>query len=152
MTLVCYNKPNRSKPRVFTAKDVARIAKYASEDGADPRNIAVMVISALGLGYVICASAKAVNSAAGIAGLIVKIGGVLAVGKIVDFLLSVVTNGFFKKLPIVKRYLAVVVLALAVSEGILKAVQNLMNDASIISGAVELSNDLCERINALKPD
>lgn len=152
MPKVCYIRPNRTKRRVFTERDVARIAKYAHEDGADPRNIAVGVISALGLGFVLCASAKAVNSAVGIAGLIVKIGGALAVGKIIDFLLSVVTNGLFKKLPLTKRYLAVVILALAVSEGILKAVRNLMDDASVITGAAELINDLCERVSAIKPE
>lgn len=152
MTKVCYDRPNRTKRRVFTNKDVARIAKYAVDDGADPRDLAVGVLSALGMGFVLCASAKAVNSAVGIAGLIVKIGGALAVGKIVDFLLTVVTNGLFRKLPLTKRYLAVIVLALAVSEGILKSVRSLMDDASVITGAADLVNDLCERISSLKPD
>ena len=152
MTKVCYNRPNRTKRRVFTAKDVARIAKYAQEDGADPRNVAVGVISALGLGYVLCASAKAVNSAVGIAALIVKIGGALAIGKIIDFLLTVVTNGLFKKLPITRRYLAVLILALSVSEGILKSVKSLMEDASVITGVAELINDLCERIKQIVPE
>jgi hypothetical protein len=32
--IVCINRPNRSKARVFTARDVGRIARYAQEDGA----------------------------------------------------------------------------------------------------------------------
>jgi hypothetical protein len=152
MTKVCYIRPNRTKRRVFTKSDVARIAKYAVDDGADARDIVVGVISTLGLGFVLCASAKAVNSAVGIAALITKIGGILAIGKIVDFLLTVVTNGLFKKLAVTQRYLAVIVLALAVSEGILKWAKTLMESASVITGAAELINDLCERITALKPD
>lgn len=152
MTKVCYNRPNRTKRRVFTNKDVARIAKYAVDDGADPRDLAVGVLSALGLGFVLCASAKAVNSAVGIAALIAKIGGALALGKLLDFLLTVVTNGLFRKLPLTKRVTAVVILVLAVSEGIIKATQQLLEDATVITGAAELMNDLCERIGSLKPD
>lgn len=34
MPLKCYQKPNRTKVRTFTAKDVGRIACYAIDDGA----------------------------------------------------------------------------------------------------------------------
>lgn len=40
MPIKCYRKPNRKKPRVFTARDVCRIAEYAIEDGANPEEIA----------------------------------------------------------------------------------------------------------------
>jgi phage terminase Nu1 subunit (DNA packaging protein) len=36
MPKICRYVPNRKKLRVFTAKDVGRIACYALEDGADP--------------------------------------------------------------------------------------------------------------------
>lgn len=148
----CYYKPNRSRARVFTAQDIARISKYAINDGADPRDIAIKVIEAAGLGYLVCASAKAVNSTLTIATLLTKIGGALAVGKILDFLLSLVTNGLFQKIPVVRRYLAIVVLILAVSEGIIKAVKNIFDSAEVISGSAEAINDLCERGKALVTD
>ena len=152
MPKVCYYKPNRTRKRVFTKQDVARIAKYAVDDGADVRDVAVGVLSALGLGFLICASAKAVNSAVGIATLFTKIGGALALGKLFDFLLTVVTHGAFKKLPLTKQVLAVVILVLAVSEGILNMGKQLLDNAEVITGSAEIVNDLCDRINALKPD
>lgn len=39
MTMKCYDKPNRKKPRVFTAKDCGRIVCYAIADGANPQDV-----------------------------------------------------------------------------------------------------------------
>lgn len=39
MTVKCYNKPNRTRVRTFTAKDVGRIACAAIEDGVSEADI-----------------------------------------------------------------------------------------------------------------
>jgi hypothetical protein len=45
---VCYDRPNRSEPRFFTASDAARIARYAaSQDGS--LDVLAAVIAALAL-------------------------------------------------------------------------------------------------------
>jgi len=39
MTIVCINRPNRTYPRRYTAKDVGRIACYAMDAGATQQEI-----------------------------------------------------------------------------------------------------------------
>lgn len=149
---VCFYRPKRKRVRVFTSADVKRITKYAIDDGADPRDLLVGVASAAGLGYLLCASSKAVNSALTIASLLTKIGGALAVTKIIEFLLSLVTSGLIKKLPLLRRYAAVILLIAGTAEGILKATKDLFDSAEIITSSAEAINDLCERGKALAVD
>jgi hypothetical protein len=145
MPKVCYNKPNRKKIRVFTAKDVRRIAKYAQEDGAHPLEILAGVAVFLGLGWVFCVMARVIDNSFNILGWVAKVGGVVALGRIVDFLLTVVSGGLFKRLPGTSRYTLVIVLTLGVLESILTAVQSLLHSAGLIKDASELAHDLCHR-------
>lgn len=53
MPIVCVNRPNRTTVRPFTARDAARVAKYASRRyGA--MNVAAAVIAALELDDAVC--------------------------------------------------------------------------------------------------
>ncbi len=53
MPTVCVNRPNRTTPRYFTARDAARVAKYASRThGAT--NVAAAVIAMLELDSAVC--------------------------------------------------------------------------------------------------
>lgn len=149
MPKICYNKPNRKKIRVFTAKDVRRIARYAQEDGAHPLEILAGVGVFLGLGWVFCVMARVVDNSFNILGWVAKVGGVLALGKIVDFLLTVVSGGLFKRLGGTTRITLVIILTLGVLESILTAVQSLLNSAGLINAASELAHDLCSRAKAI---
>lgn len=48
MPIKCYRKPNRSKPRVFSPCDAARIAGYAIRDGSDRQDVLNLVARKLG--------------------------------------------------------------------------------------------------------
>lgn len=145
MPIVCVNRPNRTKARVFTAKDVRRIAKYAVDDGADAAEIFAGVGVSLGLGYLLCIAARAVDNSVKIMRLVAKIGGVFAVGKVLDFLLTVLSRGLYRKLPVTNRIALLVVLALTVTESILKAAKQLFTDADIITGGAVEIHKLCSK-------
>jgi hypothetical protein len=55
MVLKCYNKPNRKKPRVYTARDVGRITAYARQDGADDAELLAQIMKAFGQKELSCA-------------------------------------------------------------------------------------------------
>jgi hypothetical protein len=147
MPLVCRNVPNRTKPRPFTAKDVRRIAKYAAEDGANAIEIFAGVAGVLGFGYVFCRAARYLDSLISLTNLVAKIGGILAVGRVVDWLLTVLSNGAFRRLPIVGRYLSVIVLALAFVQGAFKALQSIIDEASVIKDLSNTVHSLCSKVN-----
>lgn len=54
MPLVCYNKPNRTHKRTFTARDVGRITAYARDTGADDVEILAQIAKAFGLKDITC--------------------------------------------------------------------------------------------------
>jgi len=48
MTETCYKKPNRKRPRVYTAKDVGRIVAYARNDGASDILLIAYIMQSFG--------------------------------------------------------------------------------------------------------
>lgn len=54
----CYNKPNRSAPRLFRAKDVGRVACAALENGESPAKIRAAVAECVGSQDEECEKAK----------------------------------------------------------------------------------------------
>jgi hypothetical protein len=53
VTIKCYDKPNRTKPRYFSGKDVGRCALYSKKDGADEIEILTRVWIGLGMGWML---------------------------------------------------------------------------------------------------
>lgn len=148
MVMKCYNKPNRKNPRVFTANDVARISRYAIDDGASALQILAFVAISTGFGYVFCRAAKAVDTATSVSRVIVRIAGVLAASKLVDFLLTVVTRGAFSRLPVINRIAAAVILAVGVSEGVYKLAKDFIDDESMVVEFSDLTHELCSIVKA----
>lgn len=145
MPKVCYYKPNRTRIRVFTAKDVRRIAKYAIDDGAEAVDVLAGVAVFAGLGWIFCVAVRAIDNSFNILRWLIKIGGIVAISKIVDFLLTVVSGGFFKRLPASNRIALVVILALGVFESILRAAKGLIDSAQVIHEAADVVHNLCSK-------
>lgn len=149
MPIVCINRPNRKNPRYFTAKDVKRIAKYAQQDGANPFEILAGVGFSVGLGYVFCVAARTIDNMASLSRLILRIAGITALGRFVDFVLTVLSSGAYKRLAKVKRIGLVLVIVAAIVEPILRGAKTLVEDAEIMVSASELVHDLCTRVREL---
>jgi len=137
---------------VFTARDVGRIAKYSAEDGASDVEILAEVAVALGYGWVICTAAKALNDALNVTSALIKIGGALAVSKLLDFLLTVISSGTFKKLAVNKVIALLIVLATATLESLIKAARSMIDKSAQIKQAAGQVRDLCIAVRKLQPD
>lgn len=150
MTLKCYRKPNRKKARVFTAKDVARISKYAADDGADIKVMIVSIAKALGIAYLICILAKSLNAVLVIARIMAKIGGALAIAGIIERILAALSGNvgtIIRKIPAIRVISILIILLLESLSEILNAVAVIAEDLSVIESATEFMNDLCRLVN-----
>lgn len=149
---VCFYRPRRKRARVFTAKDVQRIAKYAQSDGAHPLEILAGVGFALGLGWVFCLAARSIDNALTIGSAIAKIGGILALGRIADFILTVLSGGLFKRLALTTRIGLLFVLAVVSLQGILHAGRQILGDMDFLKSASDTIHDVCHRVRELAED
>lgn len=95
-------RPNRSKIRHFTEKDVERIAKYAIRDGADVWKLLVGIIVITGFGFLICKVARAMSFLNVLHEAFEAIAAALASSVILNFIIKTVGGQLIKLLPIVR--------------------------------------------------
>lgn len=145
MPVVCTYKPNRSKRRTFTAKDVARIARYATKDGTSPIEIFGVVAAGLGIGYLLCLAARAIDTATRLSKVIIEISGTVALAKLLDFLVNLLTRGALRKIPIIQRSLAAMLIAIGVTENIIKLAKQFAEDELFFAEASEILHQACSR-------
>jgi len=143
--IVCVNRPNRSEPRHFTPKDVARISRYAAERHT-VRNIFVAVIVGLGLGASVCVLARAVNRTLGVVGLIKQLAALLASAAAAKALLNLLQR--LTRLPIARTPLIATVLITLyfVINAIVKGAASLASDLETIEDFAGKINDICEAV------
>lgn len=140
----CFTRPFRAKPRVFTEKDVARIARYVVKGGVSPLKVVGVVAGVLGFGWILCIAARAIDNAFTLTKFIAKIGGILALSRLIDFFLTVFTSGAFQRLARVARVSALVLLLIAVMDGLRKAISGVIGDAAIIEEASGFLHEACD--------
>lgn len=138
-----FTRPARKKPRLYTEKDLKRIAGLVVESGVSPVKVLAGIAVGLGLGWLFCVAARTIDNTLTIKRFLLKLGGILAIAKITDFLLTVVTSGAFKKLVVVTRIAAVVIVLVAVLESLARALAGMVEDASMMEEASGLVHDLC---------
>lgn len=152
MMLKCYNVPNRTYRRRFTERDVARIAKYAVDGGADPLKIIVTLMSALGFGWVLCTSSRALSAVAVFANAVTAIGGMIAASTFLAWLVRVLgADGLLFKIPmpvVVKLALAYLVLN---GGAIIAALRTVYDEAGTITLAVSVLRKMCAMLESLVP-
>ena len=78
MPTVCIQRPNRTKQRRFTERDLARIAQTMERQGHPVIAIVATILVALGLGVLVCKASKAINNVLGILGIIKQIAALFA--------------------------------------------------------------------------
>lgn len=149
---VTYKRPNRTKPRVFTEKDVGRIARYCKEDGGSDLKILALVAVNLKLGWIFCVAANSLSNVISILNVLAKVGSALAVSRLIDFILTVLTSGAFKRLAKVKGLAAIVVVLIAVGDGLKNSIEKLIDDTQTINKVHEVLKTICEITTALSQD
>lgn len=147
MPIVCTYKPNRKNPRPFRAKDIARIAGYAADDGTPWLKIVASVVVAAGLGVLFCNLASKLNSVRQLTQAVASFGAGLALAELIDRLIKYLSYGLLRKLPFVRALLLGLAALAAFLAAIEKPIQELIDDAFDVQEAIDIIDSICGYIH-----
>jgi len=149
MAEVCYNRPNRSKRRVFTERDIARITRYAIDDGANALTILKYVIVVSGFGALVCKVAGALSFLSQVRAILQDLSRVLAQMTILNLIIMKFGGRLLKFSAIAQ----LIIVANSLQELMLSGVDiDGANDLSDIQDAVSFVDDLCDSIGDAQSD
>jgi len=138
--------PDRKKIRHFTAKDVARISKYALRDGASPLDILGGVVLATGFGVLICKAAKAVRAGLSITAFLKKLAVIQATGSLVALLIQLLVGAKLVTPPGLQWILAIAISVLMFIDSVFKAFQEMVGDRAVMLEITATLDDLCKKV------
>lgn len=144
---VCYYRPARKNPRKYTAKDVARIARYAVLGGSDAILVVKEVIKALGLGSKFCKLAMMAAIWIKIRRYLMHAGAAWGVKKFLELLLRLI--GYLKS-PFLAWTVrlniaaALVIAAVTYLDKLFKTIQDAVDRVPDVADVAELAGDLCQ--------
>lgn len=141
--------PNRTKIRHFTEKDVARIAKYAVRDGANPVKVLAAIAAALGLGASICVTAQSIRSALSLTAFLKKLAVSMAVGQLIKVLIQIFMGAKLKAPPGLNLILAIVIVSLVLIDSVLDSITVLIKNRDDMLGITGFLDDLCRHIHEI---
>jgi len=144
---VCFYRPRRTRVRVYTEKDVGRIARYAVDGGANPIRIIAYALIAAGLGIVFCKIAKHFTAIRVITRAIIKITGILAISKILEILINLLSLGLIKKIPRFNVISIAIIAIIAFFNDILVAAKQLIDDTEAVDESVSFIESICDTID-----
>jgi len=98
--LVC--RPNRTKIRKFTTRDLKRISKSIVDGGASPIEVLVVIVVALGFGALFCKIASAFRFVSLVKSAVESITSAIAASVLLNLLLKALGGTIIKILPIVR--------------------------------------------------
>jgi len=142
----CYRRPNRKHPRIFTSRDVARIAKYAADGGATPIELIAGVVVVLGLGYTLCRAANYMRNLLSFKSLIIEIGGTLAMAALIDGAITVLSRGIWMKLHWTRLAALALIATLIVFKDAVNGIIELFKDSDDINDIVVFVDQLCKLV------
>ncbi len=149
MPKVTYYKPNRSHPRHFTEKDVARISKYVIRDGGSAVKVVAAVAVALGLGATFCKSAKAFQAMTRISFWIKKLAVMLAGGQLMKILIQTLLKAKVVAPPGYNVLLALLIVTLSLLDAIIEAAMEWVNNISALDDVTALVGGICQHVQEL---
>ncbi len=121
-----------------------RIAKLVEPTDSEMLKVIGVLLKVGGGAYSVCLVAQAVKNVNLILIALIKIGGISAITLIVNFLLSVFTNGLFRKIPLVNRISAIAVVVAATWDDTTKAISWLVENQQEIFDAAEKVSAICK--------
>ncbi|MCX8500928.1 MAG: hypothetical protein ORO03_04460 [Alphaproteobacteria bacterium] len=140
-------RPNRKEPRLFTVKDLERLAKYVARDsGLGVWKILFAIAGALGLGAFLCRLVRAIKRFGLILDAIQWISAGVVLVKALEIFATWVLRSPISAIPIVRTIaLAIAVLALVLSK-LIKAAGDAISDIAFMNDAVAALQEGCEYI------
>lgn len=144
MPTVCIQRPNRTKPRHFTPRDLERIARTMEEQGNPAVTIIVTVLVATGTIFLVCKLSKAIDDVLGILGLVKQIAAVLATAGAVNALIIWLSRVKGIPIPIVTTVIGWVIVFLLAINALAKGAAGLISDIETIEDGAAFLAGLCE--------
>ena len=142
--------PDRKRVRHFTAKDVARISKYAVRDGASVAEIMAGVAVALGVGFMICKSANSIRSALTLTGFLKKVFAGLAVSQFISLLIQTLINAKLIVPRQVQLVLAVCISALWALNKITDVIETMLGDRETMLAITGTLDEWCLKVKEIE--
>jgi hypothetical protein len=144
-----YNYSPRNK-HDWTAKDLARIAKYLHDKrGVDAKEIIVLIAGAVGMGLIFCKAAKAISSGLSIMAFIEKIAVILAFSQAVTVLLEYLLAVKLVAPSWLKIILALFIAMLIFIEKMLKQFNEFAQNREVVIESAKTIGDLCDTAKRL---
>lgn len=144
-----YNYSPRNR-HDWTAKDLARIAKYLNQQKKiDAKEILVYIAIAVGLGAVFCKASKAITSGLTIMSFIEKLGAILAFSQFVTVLLEYLLAVKLVAPTWLKIILALTIAVLVFIEKLLQQFNEFAQNRDVVIEAAELIGGLCDKANEI---
>lgn len=140
MPIVCVNRPNRTRRRVFTARDLERISRYAKNEGESSENILASIAVGTDNVVLLCGASKALDALLDIIGYIADaetLGMTLA-----GIELSIrVLRQYGMRIPILNKFVGLIVAILELARQITGAILALV---TAVDGIKEMRDELKE--------
>lgn len=136
-TVVCYVRPDRSKPRRFTCADARRISRYAARESG-PECVAREVLSELGFGEGICSLLKAALA-------IARVSDVVGLARILASIATLISAIMFALRPVegVSRRIKALLVLLGAANVALNSLVELLGEFEV-AAIEELQDVFCE--------
>lgn len=147
MPKVCINRPNRTRKRVFTARDCGRIARYAFDDGADRIEIMTRVAKGLGVSSNICRIRNAINVLLDIrvivAEILISTGGASLLAAVI----SILSSPLIKRIPVLGTRLILLLAILVNIQKIIDTVNAAIDQIGFLETLIDDITLACELTN-----
>lgn len=149
MPIVCTYKPNRTKPRPFTEKDLRRIAKYVNEGGIPWFKILAAAAVGAGVGYLLCKLAQSVKNLSGLLGFVKQLALIATSAVAIRVLIEWLKKGKVARIPLVNRFALVLVIVLTIVEKIIESLSSVLDDVIFLEEIVDSLESACETVHDL---
>lgn len=143
MPLVCIQRPNRKEARRWTPEAVARVAKYAADDGHGVLWILGIVAASLGLGVLVCKLASSIKDTLTVFRFLRELAAALVVAQALRVLIERIKRGPILRVPLVNRLVIAALLVIVVIEKLLAAIGGAAGALGTLEQSVRFVNDLC---------
>jgi hypothetical protein len=140
----CIFRPARKRARVFTANDVARLAKTVSKT-TSPLKIAAYVLLALGLGTGLCVASRALERVTSIWSFLGDGAEILAAAAVVEVLLNQLGR---IKIPLVNRLAIAIIVLLGLVHKVITALSDIVSDIETLRSLIDMVDGICTEIKA----
>lgn len=144
MPLVLCNKPNRSKPRLWTERDLARVAKHLQNKGVPIFKIFASVAVATGVAYLFCRAARTVELLIAFASLAEDIAVVLATSKLIQTLIRILSKRLIYAIPVVNRIAIAIIVILVALQALSDKVVSSLKDVSNVRTGLLFVDSICK--------